>query len=139
MGHRVVDYRRLLFDRLKFEHLNSGHCSALVALLMRDEDMFVGSCEGIDDAGGQLTCAATATLRALEFAAHSRVRFDLDIIEPVTPFACVIAKIAVWKLVGGSTLLCGSSRTNGSQPEAGVKAVLNATDRLFQTEFMYLG
>lgn len=49
--HERGTYSRLAFDRLRYRHLITSRCSVLVALFMRDEGMFVGSCEGMDTAG----------------------------------------------------------------------------------------
>ncbi len=131
--------RRLTFDKLRLEHFKQDQCVVLVALTLAEDDVFFGTCGGEDSPNGQLECAAKAALRALESAAERRGGFALELIESLSQVNAVVAQVSFSEPVGKQTLqLCGSSFIKDMPLHAAVRAVLQATNRLFETDFSFL-
>lgn len=131
--------RRLTFDKLRLEHFKQDQCVVLVALTVAGGDVFFGTRAGEDSPSGQLECAAQATLRALESAAEHQGGFDLQLIESMSQVNAVVVQVAFSEPAGRQTLqLCGSSFVKDMPLHAAVRAVLQATNRLFETDFSFV-
>ncbi len=101
--------------------------------------LYAGTAEGQGAESGELECAARAALRALESAAGHRVAFRLNLVSKIGEFDTVLVHLSLLSPTGGhGQLLCGSCLVHGTPLNAAVKAVLKATNRLFETEFMFL-
>ena len=131
--------QRLAFDNVKLEHTQKARCVVLVALTESNKDVQVGSYEGDDTSGRRLECAAKATLQALESAAQHRVEFHLDLVRSLDSPHCVLVILSVIKPVGERKMqLCGTCLVDAGDPlHAATKAVLQATNRLFETDFIF--
>lgn len=103
-----------------------------------DGEVFFGTCRGGGSDAGQLSCSATAAVTALEAAADHRVAFSLKWVTEVSEMNAVMVHLtAVLPEGGGRLELSGSSLVDGQPPNAAVKAVLSATNRLFETDFSF--
>ncbi len=101
--------------------------------------LYVGTAEGPGAEAGELNCAARAALRALETAAGHRVGFRLDLVSKIGEFDTVLVHLSLSSPTGDQApLLCGSCLVKGTPLNAAVKAVLKATNRLFETDFIFL-
>ncbi len=132
-------HSRLAFDKLRIEHFDNNTCVVLVVLTWPRGDVFFGASEGEDSDTGQLGSTAEAAIRALEQAADHRVAFELERVQQVSESNTVLAYLSISKPAAEHIrLLCGSCVTNGKPLHAAVKAVLNATNRLFESDFLYM-
>ncbi len=130
---------RLACGKLRIEHFDNNTCVVLVVLTWPQGEVFFGASEGDDSATGLLGSTAKATIRALEQAADHRVEFELEQVQQVSEFDAVLAQVSISKPAGEHLRrLCGSCLTNGQPLHAAVKAVLNATNRLFERDFIYV-
>ena len=130
---------RIAFDKLRIEHFDNNKCVVLVVLAWPRGEVFFGASEGEDSATGQLGSTAEAAIRALEQAADHRVEFELERVQQVSESNTVLAHLSISKPAGDHIrLLCGSCLTNGKPLHAAVKAVLNATNRLLESDFIYM-
>ncbi len=130
---------RIAFDKLRIEHFDNNKCVVLVVLTWPRGEVFFGASEGEDSATGQLGSTAEAAIRALERAADHRVEFELERVRQVSESNTVLAHLSILKPAGDHIrLLCGACLTNGKPLHAAVKAVLNATNRLFESDFIYM-
>ena len=110
----------------------------LVVLGKSSNKVRFGACEGDDTSIGLLECAANATLRALASAAEHRVEFDLDLVRSLASPRCVVVTLSLSKPLGARKMqLCGCCLVNSDPLHAATKAVLQATNRLFETDFMH--
>ena len=131
--------RRLTFDKLRLEHFKRDQCVVLVALTLAGDDVFFGTSGGEDSPGGQLECAANATLRALESAAEHQGGFVLELIESRSQVNAIVVQVAFSEPAGNHTLqLCGSSFVKDTPLHAVVPAVLQTTNRLFETHCSFV-
>lgn len=129
---------RLSFDTLRLEYLEKDRCVVLVVLGKSSNAVRFGACEGDDTSIGLLECAANATLRALASAAEHRVEFDLDLVRSLASPRCVVVTLSLSKPLGARKMrLCGSCLLNGDPLHAAAQAVLQATNRLFETDFIF--
>lgn len=131
--------QRLDFDNLRLAHSEKARCVVLVALTESNKDVQVGTYEGDDTSIGRLECAAKATLQALESAAQHRVEFDLDLVRSLNSPRCVVVILSLSKPAGEPSMrLCGTCLVEDGDPlHAAIKAVLQATNRLFETDFIF--
>ena len=130
--------RRLSFDTLRLEYCENDRCVVLVVLAKSNNEARFGACEGDDTSIGLLECAANATLRALASAVEHRFEFDFDRVRSLDSPRCVLVTLSVSKPGGERRMqLCGSCLVNGDPLRAATKAVLQATNRLFETDFVF--
>lgn len=118
-----------------------------VTLTWKDAGVYVGKAQGSNSRAGVFDCAARATIRALESAAHptvlksaadKRVGFELHDVIEVGELGSVLVLLSAsppgrdraWKL-------CGACLVDNEPERAAVKAVLKATNRLFESDFVY--
>ena len=138
-------------DRINFEldvrFLPGARVVAQVDLAFRDKGTYVGKAEGPSSRAGLFECAARATIRALESATHptvlksaadKRVGFELrDVIE-LGELGSVLILLSVSEAAGDRAWkLCGACLVDDEPERAAVKAVLKATNRLFENNFVY--
>ncbi len=131
-------HHRLIFKELRFSPQPNDRFFVGVELAS-NEKLYVGTAEGLGAEAGELECAARAALRALETAAGHRVVFGLNLVSKIGEFDTVLVHLSLSKPAGDhAPLLCGSCLVHGTPLNAAVKAVLKATNRLFETDFIYL-
>ncbi len=128
--------QRISFKALHFTPRPGGQFFVGLSLASKDGHLYVGTAEGPE--AGQLECAARAAICALQSVAGHRVGFQLYRVSKVGEFDTVLAHVSVSRPAGDhAQLLCGSCSVNGRPLNAAVKAVLKATNRLFETDFMH--
>ncbi len=131
--HHRLDFMELHFSQRSNERFFVG------VDLASNGKLYAGTAEGPRADAGELECAARAALRALESAAGHRVVFRLGLVSKIGEFDTVLVHLSLLSPAGGhGQLLCGSCLVNGTPLNAAVKAVLKATNRLFETDFIYL-
>ncbi len=138
-------------DRISFEldvrFLPGRRVSAQVDLTWKERGVYVGKAEGPSSREGLFKCAASATIRALESATHptvvesaadKRVGFELlDVIE-LGELGSVLILLSASEPEGDRAWkLCGACFVDDEPERAAVKAVLKATNRLFEKDFVY--
>ena len=132
-------HQRITFDKLRLKHIDKDQCVILVALAWPHGEIFFGTCKGEDSPTGQLACTAKATICALERAADHRVGFELERIREIGEDDTVLAHLSISQPAGDHVQeLCGACLVNGEPLDAAAKAVLKATNRLFEAEFIFL-
>lgn len=131
--------RRIAFEKLRLQRLGKNQCVTLITLARPQGDVRFGTCRGEDSDTGQLECTAKATIRALESVAEHRVEFQLEQISRISNLDTVLVHLSIANPAGDhAQLLCGSCLVNGDPLHAAARAVLKATNRLFEVEFVYL-
>ena len=122
---------RLKFISLEFENTSEGK-KAKVILGMQPDLMFVGTAECPPAGGGELKCAALATVDAIHRAASETKRvFELVGARTVKAFDATVVIVSLWaRLGGGKRRLVGSYLAEDGDAKGAVIAVLNATNRL---------
>ena len=101
--------------------------------------LYVGTAECPRSEPGEVECAAKAAIRALESAADHRVRFELRRVMKIGEFDAILALLSLSSPVGDHVqLLCGSCLVNGTPLNATVKAVLKASNCLFEDDYIFL-
>lgn len=135
---RTSGHGRITFEKLRVEPADKNECVVLVTLAWPDGEAFLGTCKGDGSDTGQLSCSATAAVKALEAASDHRVALALEGITEVSEMNAVMVHVTAALPEGGDLLeLCGSSLVRGEPRNAAVKAVLKATNRLFETDFSF--
>ena len=130
---------RIVFNGLKPMSTPDNRCVITVYLTGPDGKSFEGTCEGEKSPTPQLECAATAALHALEAAAGGRVGFALRRVAEISELNTVVVHLSISRPAGDNVLLLnGAGFANGQPLHAAVKATLQATNRLFETGFVYL-
>ena len=131
--------RRIVFDRIKPMGTRANGSVMTVCLTGPDGKSFEGTCEGEKSPPAQLESAARAALRALEAAAEGRVAFTLRRVADLSALNTVLVHVSLSRPVGDHTLLLnGAGFVNGQPLQAAVKATLQATNRLFETGFVFI-
>ena len=98
----------------------------------------MGTAEGPRSEAGEVKCAARAAIRALESAADHRIGFELRRVMKIGEFDAILVLLSLSRPIGDhAQLLCGSCLVNGTPLNATVKAVLKATNRLFEVPTLY--
>jgi hypothetical protein len=142
---------RLRFIDFKIHELPNGRRAARVVLGWSEDDQFVGEAEGDNSAKGAITCAAEATVRALEQSVNG-ISLDLQGVETIEAYETVV--VIVWiscqigdrslRLVGSQIIeenpsrweRISSSQVIEEKPFRGAAlAVLKATNRLVALVF----
>ncbi len=129
MSDRQPD--RLKFIGLEFENTSEGR-QAKVTLGMQPDLTFVGTANCSEAAGGELRCAALATVDAIHRAASETERiFKLEGARVVKAFDATVVIVSLWaRLGGGKRRLVGSYLVEDDEAKGGALAVLNGTNRL---------
>ena len=122
---------RLKFISLEFENTPEGK-KAKVILGMHPDLMFIGAAECPAAGGGELKCAALATVEAIHRASSETDRIlELVGARAVTAFDATVVIVSLWaRLAGGKRRLVGSYLAEDGDAKGAVIAVLNATNRL---------
>ncbi len=131
--------RRIAFEKLRLQQVSKNQCVTLIALARPQGDVRFGTFRGEDSDTGRLECTAKATIRALESVAEHRVAFQLEQVSRISDLDTVLVHLSIASPAGDHVqLLCGSCLVNGDPLHAAARAVLKATNRLFEVDFMYL-
>jgi hypothetical protein len=127
---------RLRFQEFGFQRTPDGHCHARVVLAWGDGREFAGDADGMTSQAGELRCAATAAVHALEQATARATTFELLGVKAVRAFdaTVVIVSLAV-RDPGRGLRLVGSFLTDTDPPRGAALAVLNATNRVMGNYF----
>ena len=122
---------RLKFVSLQFENTSDGR-QAKVILGMHPDLMYIGTAECSEAAGGELKCAARATVDAVHRAASETERIlELVGARAVKAFDATVVIVSLWaRLGGGKRRLVGSYLAEDGDAKGAAIAVLNATNRL---------
>lgn len=127
---------RLRFIDFDFERLPNGRCRAAVGLAWHDGAHFDGTDEGYGSEAGELRCAATATLNAIEAAVENLVSFELLGVKSVRAFDTIVLIVSVVSKSGEEThRLVGSFLADDDSTRGAAVAVLSATNRLLGNIF----
>ena len=130
---------RVGFDKLMSMHSRDNGCVVTVDLTGHSGEPFAGTCEGKDSPTAQLESAATAAIRALEAAADHRIGLGLERITEISELNTVVVHLSISRPAGDNVLLLnGSGFVNGQPLHAAVKATLQATNRVFETGFVFI-
>ncbi len=122
---------RLKFISLEFENTSEGR-QVKVTLGMQPDLLFNGTALCSEAAGGELRCAALATVDAIHQTAGETERI-LELIgaRAVKAFDATVVIVSLWaRLGGGKRRLVGSYLAEDGDAKGAVIAVLNATNRL---------
>ena len=134
-----VSHTRIGFDKLKSMHSPDDRCVVTVDLTGHAGEPFAGTCEGKDSPTAQLESAATAAIRALEAAADHRIGLGLERIVEMGQLNTVVVHLSIARPAGDQVLLLnGSGFVDGQPLHAAVKATLQATNRVFETGFIFI-
>ncbi len=140
---------RIYFEELDVEFLPGPRVFVQVILAWRHKGgAYVGTAEGPDTRAGLLECSAQATIRALEAAADPSVfdlaagpgvGFELVEITELAKSEAVLVRLSVSEPAGGHVWkLCGTCFLDDEPQRVAVKAVLKATNRLFEDDYIFL-
>ncbi len=140
---------RLYFEELGIEFLPGPRALVQVILAWRHKGgAYVGTAEGLSTKAELLKCSAQATIRALEAAADASVfelaagqgvGFELVEITELAKSVAVLVRLSVSEPAGGHVWkLCGTCFLDDEPLNAAVKAVLKATNRLFEDDYIFL-
>ena len=122
---------RLKFISLDFENTSEGR-QATVILGMQPDLLFSGTADCSEAPGGELRCAALATVDAIHRTASESERI-LELIgaSAVKAFDATVVIVSLWaRLGGGKRRLVGSYIAESDKAKGAALAVLNATNRL---------
>ena len=123
--------RRIRFESLDLVQLPDSRCKSQVVLSWSERDRATGSADGVSSSMGLLRCAAEAAAHALGIAVDRQVTLDLLGVTTIKAFDTTIVVVALLSRAGDHVhRVVGSSVSNNDAPEAAVRAVLNATNRL---------
>ncbi len=122
---------RLKFISLEFENTSEGR-QAKVMLGMQPDLIFSGTAVCPEAAGGELRCAALATVDAIHQTASETDRIlELVGARAVKAFDATVVIVSLWaRLGGGKRRLVGSYIAEDAEAKGAALAVLNATNRL---------
>jgi len=124
--------RRLKFDRAEVTEEADGQSRVRVTLTLGQLIFRVGADAG-DVAGGPLKAAAVATLEAVQQAAANKFTCSLSDLDHVNALGKDLMAVLVdFKFEGRDVQVFGSCQIAGSEVDCTVKAVLNATNRMFE-------
>ncbi len=140
---------RIYFEELGVEFVPGLRILVQVILAWRHKGgAYVGTAEGLSTRAELLECSAQAAIRALESAADPnvfesaagpRVGFELVEITELAKSEALLVRLSVFEPAGGHVWkLCGTCFLDDEPPRAAVKAVLNATNRLFEDDYIFL-
>ena len=135
----LAPHHRIVFDDLKSMSTRDNRSVVTVYLTGPDGESFEGTCEDKKSPTPPDESATTAVLRALEAAAEGRVAFALWRVVEISELNTVLVHLSITTPVGDNVqLLNGAGFVNGHPLHAAVKATLQATNRVFETGFMFI-
>lgn len=125
--------KRLRFDRAGLKKEANGQSRVTVTLTL-GQLIFEASAEAADAGGASpLKAAAEATLEAVREAAATKFACSLADLDHVNALGKdLIAVLVDIKLQGRDVQVFGSCQIVGDEIDCTVKAVLNATNRMFE-------
>ena len=124
--------RRLRFDRAEVKEEADGQCRVRVTLTL-GQLIFRAGAAAAADGTGPLKAAAVATLEAVREAAANKFVCSLSDLDHVNALGKdLIAVLVDIKFEGRDVQVFGSCQIAGSEVDCTVKAVLNATNRMFE-------
>jgi hypothetical protein len=124
--------RRLKFDRAEVTEEADGQCRVRVTLTLGQLIFQAGSAAAADGTG-PLKAAAVATLEAVREAAANKFTCSLSDLDHVNALGKDLMAVLVdFKFQGRDVQVFGSCQIAGSEVDCTVKAVLNATNRMFE-------
>ena len=125
--------KRLRFDRAEVSDGADGQRHVKVTLTL-GQLMFHAGAESLSgDSTAVLKAAAAATLDAVQGAAANRFACTLADLDHVNALGKdLVAVLVDIKLQGRNVQVFGSCQIAGSEIDCAVKAVLNATNRMFE-------
>ncbi|HEX9729065.1 MAG TPA: hypothetical protein VGA37_11220 [Gemmatimonadales bacterium] len=127
---------RLRFVAFDFQRLPDAHCRATVKLEWYPGADHTGSAQGLSSETGELRCAASATLQAIERAVDGSLHFDLLGVKSVRAFDAIVIIVSIISHHGDdSHRLVGSFLASDDSARGAAVAVLNATNRLLGNIF----
>ena len=136
-----ADRSRIKFEGLELTQLSNGRCTGRVTLTWHPGDEFVGTSEGIGSQTGLLRCAAEATLRALNLAVGERITLELLGVKTIKAFDAMIVVVSLSSRATPKDhehRVAGSCVIKGNPPDAAVRAVLTATNRVLGDNIIHL-
>ena len=123
--------RRLKFDRAEVTEEADGQSRVRVTLTL-GQLIFQADAAAADGAG-PLKAAAVATLEAVQQAAANKFTCSLSDLDHVNALGKDLMAVLVdFKFEGRDVQVFGSCQIAGSEVDCTVKAVLNATNRMFE-------
>ena len=124
--------RRLKFDRAEVTEEADGQSRVRVTLTL-GQLIFQADAAAADGTGGPLKAAAVATLEAVQQAAANKFTCSLSDLDHVNALGKDLMAVLVdFKFEGRDVQVFGSCQIAGSEVDSTVKAVLNATNRMFE-------
>lgn len=122
---------RLRFADFRFVRTPAGQCTAEVHLEWIDGERYIGRATGQSSELADLRITGEATLRALEEFAGGAFHFDIFGVKLIRAFDANVIIVAVSvKGADAPRRLLGAQLAERDPLNAGVLAVLNATNRL---------
>ena len=135
----LIRHPRIVFDGVKPMSTPDNGNVITVYLTGPRGKSFEGTCEGEKSPTPQVKSAAKATLRALEAVADGRVAFTLQRVAEISELNTVLVHLSITRPAGDNLLLLnGAGFVNGLPLHAAVKATLQATNRVFETGFIFI-
>ena len=135
----LAPHPRIVFDGLKPMSTSDNGNVVTVYLTGPDGKSFEGTCEGEKSPTPQVKSAAKAALRALEAVADGRIAFALQRAVEMSELNTVLVHLSISRPTGDHVLLLnGAGFVNGQPLHAAVKATLQATNRVFETGFIFV-
>ncbi|HEV8131771.1 MAG TPA: hypothetical protein VGQ81_10995 [Acidobacteriota bacterium] len=123
--------RRLKFDRAEVTEEADGQSRVRVTLTLGQLIFQAGA--AAEGSGGPLKAAAVATLEAVQQAAANKFTCSLSDLDHVNALGKDLMAVLVdFKFEGRDVQVFGSCQIVGSDVDCTVKAVLNATNRMFE-------
>lgn len=127
---------RLKFDEFGFQRLANGRCRARVVLSYSDGRKFVGESEGVTSQAGELRCAASAAVIALDRVTQPGLSFELLGVKALRAFDATVLIVSLSaRETAQAKRLVGSFLTDSDPPRGAALAVLNATNRILGNYF----
>ena len=124
--------KRLRFDRAEVIEEATGQCRVSVTLTL-GQLIFKAGAIAHSDGTGPLKAAAVATLEAVQGAAANKFACSLSDLDHVNALGKdLIAVLVDFKVGGRDVQVFGSCQIAGNEIDCTVKAVLNATNRMFE-------
>jgi hypothetical protein len=122
---------RIRFENLDLAQLPDSRCRGEVVLSWSADDRVTGTAEGVSSSRGLLRCAAEATAQALATLVDRQVAIELQGVTTIKAFDATIVVVSLLNRSGDHEhRVVGTSVASGDAPQAAVRAVLNATNRL---------
>ncbi|HXI93410.1 MAG TPA: hypothetical protein VNO24_25650 [Blastocatellia bacterium] len=124
--------RRLKFDHAEVTEEADGQSRVRVTLTL-GQLIFEADAAAAGGTGSPLEAAAVATLEAVQEAAANKFTCSLSDLDHVNALGKDLMAVLVdFKFEGRDVQVFGSCQITGSEVDCTVKAVLNATNRMFE-------